>query len=50
MNEIILKEKKHHAIKYMKIIIAIVKLYLILLPILIYEINFVLLLSHISMF
>jgi len=43
MNKIILKEKDH-AIKYMKIIIGSVKLYLILLPVLMYEINFVLLL------
>jgi len=43
VNIIILKEKDH-AIKYIKMIIGIVKLYLILLPVLMYEINFVLLL------
>jgi len=43
MNEIILKEKEHNITEYMKIIIGSVKLYLIILSVLMYDINFVLL-------
>jgi len=46
MNEIILKEKEHHTIKYMKIIIESVKLYLILLLVSMYNINFVIIITY----
>jgi len=40
------KEISHY--EYMKIIIGSIKLYLIILSVLMYDINFVLLLSHIN--